>query len=76
MSVWCQEVPYYDVYENGISKTPRERLYDDYMNRMKQKFFGDGMRAPIRTLQGADDVNFDLANQVNIGSCIPNQDGE
>ena len=66
MSVWCQEVPYDDVYENGNSKTPRERLYDDYMNRMKLKFFGDGMSAPTRTLRHADDLTLDLTNQVNM----------
>ena len=66
MSVWSQEAPYDDVYESGISKTPRERLYDDYMNRMKQKFFGDEMRAPTRTLRRADDKNLDLPQQVKL----------
>ena len=75
MSVWSQEVPYDDVYENGISKTPREGLYDDYMNRMKQSFFGDGMRAPTRTLRRADDVNLDLAHLVNI-CYIPTKEGK
>ena len=68
MTVWCQEVPYDDVYEDRISKTPRERLYDDYMNRMKQKFFGDGVRAPTRTLRRADELppnELDFNQQVN-----------
>ena len=75
MLVWSQEVPYDDVYENGISKTPREGLYDDYMNRMKQRFFGDEMGAPTRTLRRADDVNLDLAPLVNM-YYIPNKEGK
>ena len=49
-------VPYNDVYENGLSKTQRERLYDDYINIMRQRFSGNVVRAPSRTLLRADEA--------------------
>ena len=54
---------YNDVYENVLSKTQRERLYDDYMNIMRQRFTGNVVRAPSRTLLRAQEVTYADSNQ-------------
>ena len=50
-------IPYGDVYDNGLSKTQRERLYDDYINSMRQRFPGHVVRAPYRTLMHAEEAS-------------------